>query len=127
MLRKIKLSFKLAFESCKTEGWFLAKFLLQQSRAFLSVAISKILSASKSAHGFCSNSFVSNLLRSLKIGFVVLGQVLVSKRFHFTKSIFSGWRFLWSSQVLKIGFKVLAKALASLVQVFQPGLFFLAK
>ena len=114
MLRKIKLSFKLAFESCKLKFWFLAKFLLQQSRAFLSVEVSKILLASKSAHGFCSNSFVSNLLRSLKIGFVVFSQVLVSRRFHFAKYAFSGWRSFWSGQASEIGYIFLAKVSASL-------------
>jgi len=39
---------------------------------------------------------------------------------------FSGLRSFWQSQVFKIGFKVLAKVLAGLVQVFSPGLFFLA-
>jgi hypothetical protein len=94
---------------------------------FLAVAISKTLLASKFAHDFCSNSFASNWLRLLKLASRFSVKVSVSKQFHFAQFVFSGWRFLWSSQVLKIGFKVLAKVLACLVQVFQPGLFFLAK
>ena len=63
---------------------------------------------------FCSNSFVSNLLRFLKIGFVVLGQVLVSKRFLFAKSAFSGWRSFGSGQASEIGYIFSAKVSASL-------------
>ena len=93
----------------------------------LAVVIFQVFVSRKSAQVFGSKSFVSNWLRSLKSASRSSSQVLASKRFHFAKSVFSGWRFLWSSQALKIGFKVLAKALASLVQVFQPGLFFMAK
>jgi len=45
----------------------------------------------------------------------------------FGKVFFSGLRSFRQSQVSKIGYIFSAKVLASLVQVFSPGLFFLAK
>jgi len=62
-----------------------------------------------------------------EIGFMVFSQVLVSKRFHLAKSVFHGLRFVWSSQVSKIGFSFSAKVFVSLVQVLLPGSLFLAK
>ena len=91
------------------------------------MAVSKILLASKSAHVFCSNSFVSNLLRLLKSASRFSGKVLASKQFYLAKSVFLGLRFVWLSQVSKTGFNFLSKVLVSLVWAFSPGSFFLAK
>jgi hypothetical protein len=59
---------------------------------------------------------------------VVFAQVLASKQFHFAKSVLSGLRFFWQSQVSKIGFKVFRKSFGK----FSSGFFarfisFLAK
>ncbi|MBE7436750.1 MAG: hypothetical protein HS100_22755 [Anaerolineales bacterium] len=74
--------------------------------------------------GFWFKKFRVKLAQVSKIGFVVLRQVFASKRFHFANSVFSGLRFVWSSQVSEIGYISLAKVLASLVRAFSPGSFF---
>jgi hypothetical protein len=92
----------------------------------LAVASFQILLVSKLVHGFYSNSFGANLLRSLKSASRFLAKVLASKRFHFAKSVFSGLRSFGQSQVSKIGYTFSAKVLASLSQAFLSGSFFLA-
>ena len=74
------------------------------------MVVSKILLASKSAHGFCSNSFASNWLRLLKLVSWFSVKVSVSRRFHLAKFVFHGWHFIWSSQVSEIGFKIFSKS-----------------
>ena len=59
---------------------------------------------------FLFKKFRVKLAQVSKIGFMVFGQVLVSKQFHFAKSVLSGLRFFWQSQVSKIGFKVFIKS-----------------
>ena len=82
------------------------------------MVIFQIFVSQKLAHGFGSKSFVSNLLRFPKSASRFSGKVLAGKRFHFAKSIFSGLRFSWQSQVSKIGYIFSAKVSVSLVQVF---------
>ena len=62
-----------------------------------------------------------------KIGFKVFRQSFGKQSFSFGRVLFSGLCPFWQSQAFKIGFKVLAKVLVSLVRAFLPGSFFLAK
>jgi len=88
--------------------------------SLLAVVISKILLASKLAQ-------VSAQPPVGKIGSVVFVKVLANKPFRFAKSWFCSKGYFLQSRVSKIGFKALAKVLASLVRAFSPSLFFLAK
>jgi len=70
--------------------------------------------------------FRTKLAQVSKNGFKVFRQSFGKQKFSFGRVRFSGLRSFWQSQALKIGFKVLAKVLASLVRAFLPGSFFLA-
>ncbi len=54
-----------------------------------------------------------------KTGFVLLGQVLASKRFHLANFAFSGLRPFWSSQVFKSGYIFSSKSFGK----FSSGFF----
>jgi len=62
---------------------------------------------------------VSNLLRLSKSASSFLGEVLTSKSFQLAKSVFHGLRFVWQSQVTKIGFKIFSKSFGK----FSSGFF----
>jgi len=82
---------------------------------------------SKIGSRFWFKKFRVKFAQVSKIGFVVFGQVLVSKRFHFAKSVFHGLRFVWSSQVSKIGFKVFSKSFGKFGSGFFASLIFSGK
>ena len=88
------------------------------------MAISKILLASKSGHGFLFKKFRVKFAQVSKIGFKVLAKVLAGKRFHFAKSVFHGSCFVWSNQVSEIGYIFSEKVLVSSILAFSPGAFF---
>jgi len=94
---------------------------------FLAVAISKVLLVSKSAHGFCSKSFVSNWLRLQKSASKFSGKVLASKRLHLAKSVFHGLRFVWQSQVFKIGSKIFSESFSKFGLGFFARFIFFSK
>jgi len=98
-----------------------------QKSAFLAAAVCKVLVSRKSAHVFGSKSFVSNLLKFPKLASWFSGKVLVSKWFHFTKSVFSGLRSFWQNQVSKIGFKVFRKSFGKFGLGFLARLIFSSK
>ncbi len=91
------------------------------------MAVFQIFISRKLAHVFGSISFGSNLRRFPKSASWFSVMVLVSKQFHFAKSAFCSVCFVWSSQVLKIGYTFFRKVLASLVRTFFQVHFFLAK
>jgi hypothetical protein len=105
------------FESCKPGFRFLAKVFVCSGQAFLAVAIFQVFVSRKLSQVFgqkvsCQiGSGPLNRLRDFCSGF---GKRAVS----FGQVIFSGLRFVWSSQALKIGCIFSAKVLASLVRAF---------
>jgi len=82
---------------------------------------------SKISSGFWFNKFRFKLAQVSKIGFKIFSQNSGRQTVLFGKVRFCGLRFVWSSQVSKIGFSFSTKVSASLVQAFLPGSFFLAK
>ena len=82
---------------------------------------------SKIGSGLWFKKFRFKFAQVAKIGFKVFSQSSGRQKVLFGKVRFCGLRFVWSSQVCKIGFSFPAKVLASLVRAFLPGLFFLAK
>ncbi len=91
------------------------------------MVISKILLASKSAHVFCSKSFRSNLLRSLKSASWFQAKFWQAIGFILQSPFFMACISLGKNQVSKIGYIFSAKVLASLVRAFSLGSLFLAK
>jgi hypothetical protein len=71
--------------------------------------------------------FRVRLTQVFKIGFKVFRQSFGKQVVSFSKVLFHGLRFVWSSQVSKIGYTFSAKVLVSLVRTFSPGSLFLAK
>jgi len=64
----------------------------------------------KIGSSFCFKKFWVKFAQASKIGFNVLVKVLASKQFHLAKSVFHGLRFVRSSQVSEIGFKIFSKS-----------------
>ncbi len=77
--------------------------------------------------GFWFKKFRIKSAQVSKTGILVFGQVLTSKQFHFAKSVFSGARFFWQSQVSKIGFKVFRKSFGKVGSGFFSKFIFSGK
>ena len=91
------------------------------------MAVFQIFVPQKSAHGFCSKSFVSNLLRFLKLASKFSVRVLVRKGFIRQSLLFLACALFGQARFSKLASRFLAKVSASLVRAFLLGLFFLAK
>ena len=88
MLRKIKFITNWHFESCKSGFLVFSKVSCSIKSGIFSGGGFQNFIGFKSAHVFCSKSFVLSLLRFLKSASRFSVKVLASKRFHFAKSIF---------------------------------------
>ena len=76
---------------------------------------------------FWFNKFRVKFAQVSKIGFVVLGQVLASKLFHFAKSVFVAFVLFGQVKFLKSASRFSVKVLASLVRAFLPSSLLLEK
>jgi hypothetical protein len=76
---------------------------------------------------FWFKKFRAKFAQVSKIDFKVFRKSFGKRAVSFGKVIFSGLRFVGSSQALKIGCIFSAKVLASSLRAFLPGSFFLAK
>ena len=118
--------FKLGLNLQNQVSGFSKSFGLFKS-GLLAVVIFQNFIGLKIGSCFCFKKFRVKFAQVSKIGFKVLAEILVSKRFHFAKPCFYSKGFFLQSQVYEIDFKIFSKSFVKFCSGFFAEFIFSGK